>query len=332
MSCPVSKQTEGECPVGKKVKKITVINEENQFEAKPDSENNEVDEEEEDFEDFKNLTPDEKEFRRLQKTMSTIKKFYSDGTKAKKSQADFATENIEKLKIDIKMAEAQLEGMNQKSSYMEHLKQKEYIKLIKNDKNHLEKQLVEREEQEKNFKDLYEWSTEIVKICEWLEVNLEEYCLNNLKLKLKKNEKFENVPQLTNEEKIIFSKGLDEIMNNLTESQDFFDASVDGRLLEFQYIEAEIIKNQMEILKKFPENSRREYFEDKFKKDLKYCESRISSGNDPVDEKKREKVLRMHKEFLKLLRFFRYKWNLLNENLENKKYYDPKFTQVYVIE
>eukprot|EP01080_Neovahlkampfia_damariscottae_P002068 gene2068-1940_t len=329
MSCPVSKQTEGECPVSQKVKKITVINEENQFEAKSEEQ---LEEEEEEFEDFKNLTPDEKEFRRLQKTMSTIKKFYENGTEAKKSQYDFASLNLEKLKIDIEMAEAQLEGFNQKQSYMEHLKQKEYIKLIKNDKSHLEKQFKERQEQQKNFEDLYKWSQEIVKICEWLEVNLEEYCLNNLKLKLKKNEKYENVPELSKEEKVIFSKGLDEIMNNLTESQDFFDASVDGRLLEFQYIEAEIIKNQMEILKKFPENGRREYFEDKFKKDLKYCESRISSGNDPNEEKKREKVLRMHKEFLKLLRFFRYKWNLLNEDVSDKKFYDPKFTQVYVIE
>jgi tRNA nucleotidyltransferase/poly(A) polymerase len=102
---------------------------------------------------------------------------------------------------------------------------------------------------------------------------------------------------------------------------------------EFQYIEAEIIKTQLEVLKKFPEDSkRREYFEEKFTKDLKYCESRINSGNDSVEEKKREKVLKMHQEFLKLLRFFRFKWNLLNEDLGSKPKYDPKFTQVYVIE
>jgi hypothetical protein len=329
MSCPVSKSTEGDCPVTGKVKKITIVNEENQFEAKPEVEGE--DEDEMNFEDYQNLTPDEKEFRKLQKTMSTIKKFYSDGTKAKKSQFDFAVANIEKLKVDIDMGNAQLEAFNQKTSYMEHLKQKEYIKLIKGDIEHLQKQCDEREEQRKGFEDLYTWSQEIVKICEWLELNLEDYCLNNLNLKIKKTEI--EIPELNENQKILFSKGLDEIMHNLTESQDFFEASVDGRLLEFQYIEAEIIKNQLEVLKKFPEDSkRREYFEEKFTKDLKYCESRINSGNDSVEEKKREKVLKMHQEFLKLLRFFRFKWNLLNEDLGTKQKYDPKFTQVYVIE
>jgi hypothetical protein len=39
----------------------------------------------------------------------------------------------------------------------------------------------------------------------------------------------------------------------------------------------------------------------------------------------------MHKDFLKLLVFFKTKWNLLNKDIElGEKKYDPKFTKVFV--
>lgn len=323
--CPVTKQ-EGECPVKKdekQEKKITIINEENQFEKKDEFQEPEI-------EDFSNLEPSEKEYRILKRTMGTIKKFYLDGTKAKKDQYDYATEQIEKLNKDIDMCKDQIQSLSDKPSYKAHLKQKEYAKLFEEDLKHLEKQLKERQEQQKEYKDLYEWSQQINKVQEWLEANLEEYCVTHLELKSK--EELKKPAVLTMEEKIIFSKGLDEIMNNLNESHDFFQASVDGRLLEFQYMELEIIKNQLEILKKYPEDSqRREYFQSIFEKDLQYTTSRIQSGEDKTEEKRREKMLKMHTEFLKLLRFFRFKWNLLNEEIGEKKY-DPKFTTVFVHE
>lgn len=326
--CPVTKQ-QGECPVNNKEnsekveKKITLINEENQFESKDEYKEPEI-------EDFSNLEPNEKEYRILKRTMGTIKKFYLDGTKAKKSQYDYATEQIEKLQKDIDMCKAQLQAFSDKPSFKAHLKQKEYKKLLDEDLQHLNKQLKEREEQQKEYKDLYEWSQQINKIQEWLEANLEEYCVTHLELKGRENLK--KPAELTREEKNIYSRGLDEIMNNLNESHDFFQASVDGRLLEFQYMELEIIQAQLEVLKKFPEDStRREYFQDIFEKDLKYIQQRIESGEDKVEEKRREKMLKMHTEFLKLLRFFRFKWNLLNEDIGEKNY-DPKFTQVFVYE
>jgi hypothetical protein len=327
MSCPITKK-EGVCPVGKteteesNVKKITIVNEENQFEAKDEFA-------EPEFEDLTNLSPGEKEYRQLKRTMATIKKFYLDGTLAKKAQYDEAATQITKLGNDIQMCKDQMAALSTKPTYKSHLKQKEYTTLLDEDYAHLEKQNKERSEQAQEYKDLWTWSQEINKICEWLEANLEEYCVKNLELEVKE---FQEPIVLSHDEKVVYSKGLDEIMNNLNESHDFFQASVDGRLLEFQYMEAEIIQAQLDVLKKYPEdNGRRSYFESILQKDLDYCQSRIQSGNDPVEEKKRAKVLKMHTEFLKLLRFFRFKWNLLNEEIGEKKY-DPKFTQVYVVE
>src|SRR5690606_6437055 len=138
------------------------------------------------------------------------------------------------------------------------------------------------------------------------------------------------IPSLTDDQKKDYSKGLAEIMHNLKESQDFFKAAVDGRLLKFQIMEKEIIENQLKVLQKYPkDNERRQYIESQLLKDLEYTKQRIASGESKEDEKRRERMLTMHKEFLKLLVFFKEKWKLLNEDVEINP--DPEFSTTFVV-
>ena len=58
---------------------------------------------------------------------------------------------------------------------------------------------------------------------------------------------------------------MDEIVYNLEESQDFFAASLDGRLNKYHNIEKEIILSQLTAIRQFPEdNPRRVYIEGNF--------------------------------------------------------------------
>jgi hypothetical protein len=320
MSCPVTNNKDGVCPVTKKT--VTIVNEENQFESKEE----EVIEEEEDDE-FSKLEPNEREYKKLQKTMTTIKVFYMKGTEKKQEQLDFSLENLEKIQVDEEMINCQLEAFNKDEKYMIHLKQIEYMNLLTEEKKNLLEKKSRIEEQKKNFEELVIWSKVIVKVCEWLEENLESYCIKNLELKIENPKK---VRDLTEEETLQYAKGLDEIMNNLKESQDFFNASVDGRLLEFQYMENEIINSQLDSIKKFDDNNPRKiYLQEQLLKDLEYNQQRISSGENETSSKQREKIKEMHRDFLKLLTFFKDKWSLLNNDLGERKY-DPKFTKVFV--
>jgi len=339
MQCPFS---------GVKKTVITTINKENQFVSIGTNDSGGKDEISDNqqigsvVEDFENLEPDEKEYRKLKNIMSTLKKFYIDGSLAKKQQYEYATEQIELLRVDIRMAHDQLLALKPKNDA--HLKQKDYKKFIEDDLKNMTKQLEKRQEQQVEYKELWEWSEQIVKIQIWLEAHLEEYCVDHLKLKIHIGNHQEQggdgtrgsggkgkPKELTVEEKAIYARGLDEIMTNLTESHEFFEASMDGRLLEFQYMEMEIIQSQLEVLKRYPENNkRRQYVEETLMDDMRYCQQRIASGESEVDQKRREKILKMHEDFLKLLRFFKYKWNLL-KNIEYEKNPDgDKYSTVYV--
>lgn len=146
-------------------------------------------------------------------------------------------------------------------------------------------------------------------------------------------------PQLTNEQYKVYSKGLDEITYNLQESQDFFQASVDGRLKKYHQIEKDIIqvflKNriiyiyyyqvQLDILKKYPEDSpRRIYIENELLQDLEYVNQNMIET--PEVMKRREKMLKNHQDFFKVLQYYKEKLKSLgfyDGSLERK--YDPKF-------
>jgi hypothetical protein len=55
------------------------------------------------------------------------------------------------------------------------------------------------------------------------------------------------VSKITVDEYRAYSKALDEITYNLQESQDFFDASLDGRLKNYHQLEKCMIEAQLQV-------------------------------------------------------------------------------------
>ena len=71
---------------------------------------------------------------------------------------------------------------------------------------------------QKEYEDIYKWSEGIVKVCQWLELNLDDYCHKTMGYPAESKP----VPPLDTETAKQYSSGLDEIIHNLQESQDFF--------------------------------------------------------------------------------------------------------------
>lgn len=178
---------------------------------------------------------------------------------------------------------------------------------------------------QKDFKELHEWSLTIVKVCEWLELVLDDYCAKNLDLPQKMKDKMKPVPELTEEEAKKYFKGLDEITYNLSESQDFFQASVDGRLNRYHDVERRIIETQIAALQQFPEDSpRRMYVEGELQKDLEYVKNNMKESPEAL--RRREKMLKNHAEFCKVLKYYKDKLKVLgyvDDGQERK--YDTRF-------
>ena len=139
---------------------------------------------------------------------------------------------------------------------------------------------------------------------------MEDYCITQLKLPLKRNLP---IPEPLNEkQKQEYAKGLAEITYNLEESQDFFQASVDGRLIKFHNVEKAAIEMQLEVIRKYSEdNPRRMAIEEELLKDLAYVQEHLVETPESIQRK--EKMLANHKEFLKVLKFYRDKVGLKPE-------------------
>lgn len=177
---------------------------------------------------------------------------------------------------------------------------------------------------QKEFQDLYEWSKTIVKVCEWLEASMDDYCSKHLDLPPRLKANIKKPDDLTPEQAQSYFKGLDEITYNLQESQDFFAASVDGRLHKYHTIEKEIIEAQLELLKNYPEdNPRRIYVESELNTDREYVEGNMQEN--PEGMKRRQKMLKNHTEFCKVLKYHKDKLKLLGIDDIGERHYDPKF-------
>jgi hypothetical protein len=114
----------------------------------------------------------------------------------------------------------------------------------------------------------------------------------------------QNPIKLTVDEYKFYSKCLDEITYNLQESQDFFNASVDGRLKMFHQLEKCMIEAQLEVIRKYPaDNMRRKHVETELLKDLEYVSDNMKEN--PQVLKHREKMRLMHVDFFKLLKWQR---------------------------
>jgi hypothetical protein len=279
-------------------------------------------------EEFKNEIPSVAEYKKLRRITKMITGFYKNGTNTKKQQYDNSCNDLARIDSDINQARVQREALEKNvDRFRGHLKYKEYIELLDEEKKRLDEQRAAIIKTQEHYKSLWLWSTEIVKICEWLELNLDDYCTKNLDLPpYLKNRQLPPVPELTQEQIKYYSKGLDEITHNLNESRDFFQASVDGRLDKYKLIEKQIIETQLEALRQFPEedNPRRDYIESELLEDLKHIEEQLESAEQEATKRRREKMLKLHIDFLSVLRFFREKLHLLNEDVD--KVYDPQFT------
>jgi len=250
--------------------------------------------------------PSVKEYKKLQTVMAMITKFYRDGSNKKKEHYDSMTETIQKLDEDKSMCEEQLAALDSKPVYKMHPKAKEYRTALTTELENLNKQRSEFVEKQTEFYDLFQWSKTIVEICEWLELVLDDYASKNLDLPEYMKNKVKPVPELPKEKAETWFKGLDEITYNLQESQDFFQASVDGRLNKYHAIEKDLIEAQLQVMQKYPESSaRRNYIENELNSDLEYVKSNMIEN--PEGNRRRQKMLKNHAEFCKVLKYYKEK-------------------------
>ena len=164
------------------------------------------------------------EYKKIKRVMGIITQFYRDGTNLKKGHYDEVTTEIEKLDLDLSMVKEQNAALVDNAAFNGHPKQREYLAQLEKEKEHLEGQRVQFVAKQQEFKGIYEWSQGIVQVCEWLELNLDDYCSKTLDYPKLKDVK--PAPQLTEQEAAKFSEGLDEIYHNLADSQDFFSVNL----------------------------------------------------------------------------------------------------------
>jgi hypothetical protein len=153
-----------------------------------------------------------------------------------------------------------------------------------------------------DFKALHKWSLGIVDVTKWLAAGLDDYCVNHLKMDL------DIVPtpleRPTKETFDKYKQGLDEVHTNLSESQDFFQASLDGRLKKYHTIEKEIIQAQLKALEEFPPmNPRKAHWDEELQKDLEFVTENMTEN--PASNQKRERMLSMHRDFVNTLSWFK---------------------------
>eukprot|EP01118_Nematostelium_gracile_P005608 TRINITY_DN1784_c0_g1_i1.p1 TRINITY_DN1784_c0_g1~~TRINITY_DN1784_c0_g1_i1.p1 ORF type:complete len:364 (-),score=117.41 TRINITY_DN1784_c0_g1_i1:41-1066(-) len=269
--------------------------------------------------------PSVKEYKKLRNVMSMITRFYRDGSAKKGENYATMVGEIAKLDYDKQMVEEQLTALEEKPAFKIHPKSKEYRKNLEEELEGLNKQRERFAKQRDDYKFLFEWSKQIVEICEWLELHMDDYCKDNV-TDLPPNffKNLKPVPELSEEQKKIYRKGLGEITYNLDESQDFFQASIDGRLNKYHNIEKQIIEAQLRVMAKYPTDSaRREHVAGELEKDLEYVNNNMVQN--PEATKRREKMLKNHQEFWKVLKYHKDKLGALGKDDQDIKHYDPKY-------
>jgi len=230
--------------------------------------------------------PSLREFNKLKRIMTVMINFYVRGTQSKKEQVEQITDELIKMQLDQKMIQDQLEVLKQFPSF--HPKRREYEGDLNKELSSLLSQREEFLEKKKEFERLYQWSQGIVKTVQWLETNLEDYANQVLKMepKLKINEL-----DLTTELFVAYIRGLNEITFNLQESQDFFNASLDGRLRMFHQLEKCMVEAQLEAIRKYPEDSpRRQFIESELVKDLEYVSSNMQENPKVISHRTKDEI------------------------------------------
>jgi hypothetical protein len=287
--------------------------------------------------EFANEIPSVASYKKMRSIMQLITGFYRKGTETKRMQYESLEEDVKKVSFDIYQSEEQLKALKAEENikFRGHLKWKEYVQELEEEIQRLEKEKLEIVIKRDHYHKLSEWSKTIVQICEWLEYNLDDFALRNIaelpeNLKKEANESLKHLKSLSDEEVEQYSKGLDEITHNLNESRDFFEASVDGRMNQYQKLHAEIIQCQLRILERFPKenNPRRDYIEANLQEDLEFIERQLRDAETSATKNRRERMLKMHKDFLQVLKFFTEKLHVLKLD-PSKRTYDPQFTDLF---
>jgi hypothetical protein len=181
------------------------------------------------------------------------------------------------------------------------------------------------ESKKTEFFELHQWSGVINEVCRWLEDNLDAYALDVIP-ELRGKIVPRPVQQLTPEQVRQYSRGLDEISHNLKESQDFFQAGLDGRLRVYHRIERDIVEGQMEALRAAaPDSERTAMLLSELQQDLEYVLGNDDDSREAVA--RREKMLRNHRAYLKVLQYHTDKLKVLVElPPPEQRVYDPKWT------
>jgi hypothetical protein len=181
------------------------------------------------------------------------------------------------------------------------------------------------ESKKTEFFELHQWSGVINEVCRWLEDNLDAYALDVIP-ELRGKIVPRPVQELTPEQVRQYSRGLDEISHNLKESQDFFQAGLDGRLRVYHRIERDIVAGQMEALRAAaPESERTAMLLAELQQDLEYVLGNDDDSREAVA--RREKMLRNHRAYLKVLQYHTDKLKVLVElPPPEQRVYDPKWT------
>lgn len=314
--CPVIHKVSGggagECPVPHAARQ----------ETKLDKDLADLDRE---FDEIEVNNPSLKQYRKLKRVMASITGFYENGTKKKHANYLQMETNLNNLLTDIAAVEAQLAALKAKESFAGHPKVLQYREFLEEELERFTKKKESMERKKQEFYDLHVWSGVINEVCRWLEDNLDSYAVEVIpELKGKIHPKPPR--QLTPEEVRQYSKGLDEISFNLKESQDFFQAGVDGRLKIYHAIEQEIIQGQIDALKRVaPESIRTSMLMGELVQDLEYVQSNDDDSRDALA--RREKMLRNHRAYLKVLQYHTDKLKVLQDlPPPEEREYDPKYT------
>jgi len=97
---------------------------------------------------------------------------------------------------------------------------------------------------------------------------------------------------------------LEDVTYNLQESQDFFEASLDGRLQIYHQLEKCMIEAQLKVLEQFPDDNPRKTGDvEELTKDLEFIISTMTVN--PSVTKRRERMKAMHIDFFSVLKWQR---------------------------